>query len=39
MNHSRTLVIDIETNLAHDTIWCAVTNDVDTGEVRVWTEA
>ncbi len=39
MNHSRTLVIDIETNLAHDTIWCAVTNDVDTCEVRVWTEA
>lgn len=39
MNHSRTLVIDIETNLKHDTIWCAVTNDVDTGEVKVWTEA
>lgn len=39
MNHFRTLVIDIETNLKHDTIWCAVTNDVDTGEVKVWTEA
>ena len=39
MNHSRTLVIDIETNLKHDTIWCCATQDTTTGEVRVWTEA
>lgn len=31
------LLIDIETNLKHDTIWCAVTQDVDTGEVIVHT--
>ena len=31
------LLIDIETNLAHDTIWCAVTQDIDTGEVNVFT--
>ena len=29
----RHLVIDLETNMAHDTIWCAVTEDVETGEV------
>ena len=28
------LVIDIETNLTHDTIWLAVTRDMDTGEVQ-----
>jgi DNA polymerase I-like protein with 3'-5' exonuclease and polymerase domains len=32
-------VIDIETNLKHDTIWCCVTKDITTGEVKVWTEA
>ena len=37
--HSRVLVIDIETNLKHDTIWCCVTKDITTGEVKVWTEA
>ena len=31
------LLIDIETNLKHDTIWCAVTQDIDTGEVIVHT--
>jgi DNA polymerase I-like protein with 3'-5' exonuclease and polymerase domains len=35
----RTLIIDIETNLKHDTIWCCVTKDITTGEVKVWTEA
>lgn len=39
MSHSRTLIIDIETNLKHDTIWCCVTKDITTGEVKVWTEA
>ena len=39
MTHSRTVVIDIETNLKHDTIWCCVTKDLGTGEVNVWTEA
>jgi len=39
MNHSRTLILDIETNLKHDTIWCCVTKDITTGEVKVWTEA
>jgi len=29
------LVIDIETNMAHDTIWCVVTQDVDTSEVII----
>ena len=33
------LLIDIETNLKHDTIWCAVTQDIDTGEVIVHTTA
>ena len=36
---TRTLIIDIETNLKHDTIWCCVTKDITTGEVKVWTEA
>ena len=39
MTHSRTLVLDIETNLKHDTIWCCVTKDIGTGDVNVWTEA
>ena len=31
------IVLDIETNLAHDTIWCAVTYSEDDG-FKVWTE-
>lgn len=30
------LVLDIETNLAHDQIWLCVTQDIETGEVRTW---
>ena len=30
------IVLDIETNLAHDKIHLAVTKDIDTGEVRTW---
>jgi DNA polymerase-1 len=30
------IAIDIETNMAHDVIHLAVTQDIDTGEVRVW---
>ena len=30
------LVLDIETNLAHDKIWVCVTKDIETGEVRKW---
>jgi len=30
------LVLDIETNLAHDTIWCCVTLHRETGEIKVW---
>jgi DNA polymerase I-like protein with 3'-5' exonuclease and polymerase domains len=33
------IILDIETNLAHTKIWCVVTKDIDTGEVRTWTEA
>jgi DNA polymerase I-like protein with 3'-5' exonuclease and polymerase domains len=33
------ILLDIETTLAHDKIWCVVTKDIDTGEVRVWKEA
>jgi len=33
------LVLDIETNLAHNRIWLCVTKDIDTGEVLVWKEA
>jgi len=32
----KTLVLDIETNLAHDTIWCVVTLHRETGEIKVW---
>lgn len=39
MNHSRTIILDIETNTKHDTIWCCVTKDITTGEINVWTEA
>ena len=30
------IAIDVETNMAHDVIHLAVTQDIDTGEVRVW---
>ena len=30
------IVLDIETNLAHDQIWLCVTKDIETGEVRKW---
>jgi DNA polymerase I-like protein with 3'-5' exonuclease and polymerase domains len=30
------IAIDIETNMAHDVIHLAVTQDIDTGEVRKW---
>lgn len=33
------IVLDIETNLKHDKIWCCVTKDIDTGEVRVWKDS
>ena len=32
----KTLVLDIETNLAHDVIWCCVTLHRETGEIKVW---
>ena len=32
------IILDIETNSKHDQIWCVVTRDVDTDEVKVWTE-
>jgi DNA polymerase I-like protein with 3'-5' exonuclease and polymerase domains len=31
-------MIDIETNLKHDTIWCCVAQDVDTKELSTFTE-
>jgi DNA polymerase I len=33
------ILLDIETNMAHTKIWCVVTKDLDTGEVKVWKEA
>jgi DNA polymerase-1 len=33
------IALDIETNRNHDTIWCCSTYDLDTKEVKVWTEA
>ena len=36
---SRQIVIDIETNSVSSRIWCAVTKDLDTNEVNVWTQA
>jgi DNA polymerase I-like protein with 3'-5' exonuclease and polymerase domains len=35
-NMTMRIVLDIETNLAHDKIHVAVTKDIDTGEVRTW---
>ena len=33
------LLLDIETTLDHSKIWCVVTKDLDTNEVRIWKEA
>lgn len=33
------IAIDIETNKAHDRIWMASTYDIDTKDVKTWTEA
>ena len=33
------IVLDIETNLAHDKIHVVVTKDIDSGEVRTWKQA
>ena len=30
------IVLDIETNTTHDKIWMCVTQEIETGEVRVW---
>ena len=32
----KTLILDIETNLAHDVIWCCVTLHRETNEIKVW---
>lgn len=32
------IILDIETNTTHDKIWCVVTREVDTDEVKVWKE-
>jgi len=36
---NKTLVLDIETNLRHDTIWCCVTLHREAKETKVWTSA
>jgi len=33
---TKRIALDIETNMAHDVIHLCVTQDIDTGEVRVW---
>ena len=33
------IILDIETNLAHDKIWCVVTRDIDTGEVQTYKDS
>ena len=33
------IILDIETNSTHDKIWCVVTRNIETNEVKVWTEA
>ena len=35
----KTLILDIETNLAHDTIWCCVTLDIQKKDLIVWRSA
>src|SRR5210317_1662898 len=37
MNTATKLILDIETNSAHSTIWICVTQDVDTGEIQCHT--
>jgi DNA polymerase I-like protein with 3'-5' exonuclease and polymerase domains len=39
MTPLRKIVIDIETNMTATHIWCAVTKDIGTQEVNVWTQA
>lgn len=34
--YTKTIVVDIETNSKHDHIHIAVTKDIDSGEVKVW---
>ena len=31
------IILDIETNTKHDVIWCCVTKNLNTNEVKVWT--
>jgi len=38
-NMTMRIVLDIETNLAHDKIHVVVTKDIDSGEVKVWKQA
>jgi DNA polymerase-1 len=33
------IILDIETNSKHNVIWCCVTRDIETNEVKTWTEA
>lgn len=33
------IILDIETNKKFDTIWCVVTRELETDEVKVWKEA
>jgi DNA polymerase I len=33
------IILDIETNSTHDIIWCVVTRNIETDEVKVWKEA
>jgi DNA polymerase I-like protein with 3'-5' exonuclease and polymerase domains len=33
---TKTIVLDIETNLEHDKIWCCVTLHRETNEIKVW---
>lgn len=33
------LLVDIETNLSHNQIWCCVTKDIENGEVNVFTDS
>ena len=39
MVNTMRVVLDIETNLAHDKIHVVVTKDIDTGEIKVWKQA
>jgi len=33
------IILDIETNSTHDKIWCVVTRNIETDEVKVWKQA